>query len=156
MESVFKSVHHPRGRSAELVYTQALVKPVGVCVTPLMVGATASALQGDPILGYLVWGGPVALIVASLWTHFLLSSTPAELRLQSGQVALRSVQDVVLDRPPNWDPLYSVRVSPESVEISVRWNTQEFRQQNWPEYNQLRERAKNEFRQQGQTESSPQ
>lgn len=141
VKKVFKSVHHPRGRSSGRVYTEALVKPIGACLSPIMIGATAAALQGNPVLEYLLWGAPAALVIATLWTHFLLASTPAELHLQSGRVALRSIQDVVLGRPPDWNPLYNVRVSPESVEISVRWNTQMFRPRDWPEYEQLRDAA---------------
>lgn len=153
VQTVFKSVHHPQGRSRGLVYTEALVKPIGACMSPLMIGATASALQGNPVLGYLVWGVPLALVVATFWTHFLLSSTPAELHLQSGQVALQSVHDVLLDRPPDWHPLYNVRVTPEYTEISVRWNTRICRRKEWPEYEQLRDTAKEAFHPQGRPQS---
>lgn len=151
---MFKSVHHPEGRAPGFVYTEALIKPIGACMSPLMVGATASALQGNPILGYLVWGVPAALVVATLWTHFRLSSTPAELRLRSGQVALRSVQDVILNRAPTWKPLYNVRVSAEYLEISVRWNTQMVRRTEWPEYERLRDAAKQAFHPQNHPRSS--
>lgn len=145
MQTVFKSVYHPDGRTPGLVYTEALVKPIGACMSPLMIGATAAALQGDPVLGYLIWGVPAAFVVATLWTHFRLSSTPAELHLRSDQVALQSVQDVILNREPEWDPLYNVRVSAEYLEISVRWNTQRFRRREWPNYDRLRETATEAF-----------
>ena len=118
-----------------------------------MVGATASALQGNPVLGYLIWGVPVALLVATLWTHFRLSTTPAELHLRSGQVALRSIQDVLLNRSLNWLPLYNVRVSPDYTEISVRWNTRIFRRTEWPAYDRLRDAAKQAFHPQRPPES---
>lgn len=154
VQTVFKSVHHPDGRPPGLVYTEALVKPIGACTSPLMIGATASALQGAPILGYLVWGVPAAFVVAMFWTHFRLSSTPAELHLRSGQVALQSVQDVILDRAPDWDPLYNVRVSAEYLEISVRWNTQMFRRREWPNYDHLRDAAKEAFHPQARPRSA--
>lgn len=156
MQTVFKSVHHPEDQSSGRVYTETLVKPIGACLSPIMIGAAASALQGNPVIGYLLWGVPAALFIATLWTHFLLSSTPAEVHLRSGRVALRSIQDVVLDRSPDWNPLYNVRVSPESVEISVRWTTRIFRPRNWPEYDRLREAAEQAYhpRQRPQSSSS--
>jgi hypothetical protein len=114
-------------------------------MAPLMIGASASALQGNPVLGYLIWGVPIALVVATLWTHFRLSSTPAELHLRGGQIALRSVQDVLLNRPLTWLPLYNVRVSPDDVEIAVRWNTLICRRSEWPEYESLQDAAQQTF-----------
>lgn len=110
-----------------------------------MIGATAAALQGQPIWGYLVWGFPTALVIASLWTHFRLSSTAAELHLRSSQIAIQSVQDVLLDRSPTWHPLHNVRVGPEYTEVSVGWSTQICRRQDWPEYERLRNAAQEAF-----------
>jgi hypothetical protein len=142
---VFKSRDHPQGRPRGLVYTNALVKPIAACVTPLMIGATAAALQGQSVWGYLVWGFPGALLVATLWTHFRLSTIPAEVHFRPGQVAIRSLQDVLLGRSPSWNPLYNVQVAPEETEISVGWNTVVCRRAQWPEYAELREAAQQAF-----------
>ena len=139
--TVFKSSNHPEGRPRGLVYTQALVQPIGACTAPLMIGATAAALQGQPAWGYLVWGFPAALLVATLWTHFRLSSTPAELHFRPGQVSIRSVQDVLTKRPLEWHPLHNVRAAPEYTEISVGWNTQICRRRDWQQYEKLKETA---------------
>lgn len=103
-----------------------------------MIGATAAALQGHPVWGYLVWGLPSAILVATLWTQFTLSTTPAELHLRPGQVAVRSIYDVLRNRPENWNPLYNVEVSHAYLEISVGWNTHVFRRTDWPKYERLR------------------
>lgn len=145
MQTVFKSRDHPSGKPKGLVYTQALARPIGACTAPIMIGATAAALQGDPILKYLIWGFPTALIVATLWTHFRLSSTPAELHLRSGQVAIRSIQDVLLDRSLTWRPLHNVRTGREYTEVSVGWSTQICRRADWPRYEELRETAQEAF-----------
>lgn len=146
MATVFKSKNHPKGRPRTLVYTQALVQPIGACTAPLMIGATAAALQGRPAWGYLVWGFPVALFVATLWTHFYLSSTTAEVHLRSGQIAIRSIQDVLGDRPLDWHPLHNVRATPDYTEISVGWSTQVCRREEWPEYEQLKTAAQQALR----------
>jgi hypothetical protein len=143
--TVFKSRDHPKGRPKGYVYTKALARPIGACTAPLMIGATAAALQGELILGYLLWGLPSALVVASLWTHFRLSSTPAELHLRSGQVAVQSIQDVLLDRDPSWHSLHKVKVGPEYTELSMGWTTRICRRSNWPEYEKLREAAQQAF-----------
>jgi len=155
VQTVFKSRHHPKERSRGLVYTDALVRPIGACTTPLMIGATAGALQGHLVWGYLVWGFPTALVIATLWTHFRLSSTTAELHLRSGQVAIQSVQDVLLERSPSWHPLHNVRVGPEYIEVSVGWSTQICRRRDWPQYERLRSAAKEAFYPQQSPANSP-
>lgn len=149
MQTVFKSRSHPKGRPRGIVYTQALIRPIGACTAPLMIGATAAALQGQPVWGYLVWGLPAALLVATLWTHFRLSSTTAELHVRPGEIAIRSIQDVLVDRPLSWHPLHRVRSAPEYTEISVGWNTHICRRSDWPQYEQLRDATQQAFRAHG-------
>lgn len=142
---MYKSTHHPDDTPRGVVFTQALARPLGVCTVPIMIGATASALQGNPIWAYLTWGLPAALLVATLWAHFTLRRTVAEIRLRSGQAAVRSVQDVLNDRPPQWHPLFKVRATTWYLEVSLGWNTYEFRPKQWPEYNELTESARQAF-----------
>jgi hypothetical protein len=106
-----------------------------------MIGATAAALQGHPVWAYLVWGLPAALIIASIWTQFALSTTPAEVHLQPGQCAVRSILDVLRDVPPNFHPLYNVRVTPWQTELALGWNTEVCARSDWPEYSELRKAA---------------
>jgi hypothetical protein len=142
VRSTFRSVAHPDGRPARVVYAQWIVAPLGACTLPIMIGATASALEGNPVWGYLVWGFPVALIAASIWTHFSLATTPAELHLRAGQCAVQSVYDVLYDRPLRWSTLYDVRVSTDLLEISVGWTTRVCRRTEWPEFSRLREASR--------------
>jgi len=146
VSTVFKSRRHPEGRSAGLVYTRALVGPIGACTTPLMIGATAAALQGHPVWGYLVWGFPTAIVVATVWTQFTLSNTLAEIHLRPGQVALKSIYDVLRNRSQTWSPLYNVQASQTYIEISVGWTTHIFRRKDWPRYERLREAAQQAYR----------
>jgi len=141
VQRVFKSRYHPKGRPPGLVYTQALVKPIGACMTPLMIGATAAVLQEERVWGYLVWGLPSALLIATLWTHFRLSSIAAEIHIRPGQVAVRSIQDVLLGRPIDWSPLHNVKASPDEVELSVGWTTHICRRADWTNYKTLGDAA---------------
>ncbi len=127
------------------MFTRVLARPLGVCTIPIMIGATASALQGQPIWSYVAWGLPAALLVATLWAHFTLRRTVAEIRLRPGQAAVRSVRDVLRDHPPQWHPLYKVRATSWYLEVSLGWNTYEFHPQQWPDYEGLQEGARQAF-----------
>lgn len=110
-----------------------------------MIGATASALQGQPVWLYLAWGFPAALLVATFWAHFTLRRTIAEIQLRSGQAAVRSVQDVLSGQSSTWHPLFKVRTTPWHTEVSVGWNTYELAPRDWPEYEELRDAAREAF-----------
>lgn len=120
-----------------------------------MIGATAAVLQEQRVWGYLVWGLPSALLIATLWTHFRLSSIAAEIRVRPGQVAVRSIQDVLLDRPADWNPLHNVKVSPNEVELSVGWSTHICRRGDWVNYRTLSDAAQQAFRPERQSASPP-
>ena len=141
MHTVFQSIHHPEDTPSSLVYARALVAPIGACTTPVMIGAAATALQGQPVWAYLVWGFPAALLVASVWTQFALSTTAAEVHLKPGQCAIRSVQEVLRDTPPEFHPLFNVRTTPSRIEIALGWDTQICARSDWPEYGRLRDAA---------------
>jgi hypothetical protein len=111
-----------------------------------MIGATAAALQEQPVWGYLVWGLPTALVLATVWTHFRLSSLSAEIHLRPGQVAIQSIQDILRGQPLDWHALNNVQVSPGELEISVGWSTEICRPRDWPNYRRLRESAQHAFR----------
>lgn len=142
MHKTFRSVHHPADRPTGLVYVRELAGPIGACTLPVMIAATASALQGHLIWGYLLWGLPTALGVASIWTQFSLSTTTAELHFRPGQCATRSVHDVLYDRSLQWHPLYNVKGSPGQIELSIGWTTRTYRQRNWPDFPDLRSAAR--------------
>jgi hypothetical protein len=127
---------------------------MGACVAPIMIGATAAALQGHPVWGYLVWGFPLALAVATLWTHFRLSTLPAEIRIRPGQVTVRSIQDVLLERSLHWHPLYNVEAGPGELKISVGWNTEICRREDWFDFSQLRETTQQAFEPRARPSSS--
>lgn len=111
-----------------------------------MIGATTSALLNQPIWAYLVWGLPAAIALATVWTRFSLSRTVAEIALRPGQAALRSVYDVLQDRPLSWEPIYKVRATSWNTEVSVGRTTHVLQPKDWPDYEALREGAKNAFR----------
>lgn len=119
-----------------------------------MIGATTSALLGQPIWAYLVWGLPIAIALATVWTHFTLSRTIAEVGLRPGQAAFRSVYDVLLDRPYEWKPVLNVRTTSWHVELSAGRTTYELQADRWPDYDALRDAALQSFQAESSASSS--
>lgn len=145
MSTTFKSIHHPGDTPWGIVYTRFLARPLAVCTIPLMIGATTSALLDQPVWGYLVWGLPAALALATIWTHFTMARTIAEVGFRSGQAAFRSVYDVLRGQPPEWKPLFNVRTTSWHIEISVGRTTYMLQLEQWPNYDALRDAARQSF-----------
>jgi hypothetical protein len=111
-----------------------------------MIGATTSALLDQSVWGYLVWGLPVAIGLSTVWTHFTMSRTIAEVGFRSGQAALRSVHDVLTERPYEWKPILSVRATSLRIEISIGRTTHMLYPNQWPKYDALQDAARQSFR----------
>ncbi|MFB6271859.1 MAG: hypothetical protein ABEL51_03090 [Salinibacter sp.] len=106
-----------------------------------------SALLGTPVLPYLVWGLPAAIALATVWTHFSMSRTVAEVGFRSGQAALRSVYDVLQNQPLDWKPIFNVRTTSWHLELSVGRTTYEMTPKQWHEYETLCDTARRSFTQ---------
>ena len=94
----------------------------------------------------------MAIALATIWAHFSISRTIAEVWFRPGQAALRSVYDVLRDRPPDWKPVFNVRTTSWYVELSVGRATYMLQIDQWPDHVSLRNAARESF--QPQTESS--
>lgn len=143
--TVFKSTNHPGDTPPGIVYTRFLARPLGVCTVPLMIGATTSALLGEPIWAYLVWGLPAAIGLATVWAHFSMARTLAEVAIQPGQAAFRSVYDVLRGNPRDWEPIYNVQSTSWNLELSVGRTTYELKPKQWPNYETLTDAARQSF-----------
>ena len=143
-QRTFKSVHHPDGTPAALVYGRALARPLLACALPVMIGALAVALQGRDALAFVVAGLPAALLVATAWTHFHLRRTPAEIRVRIAphkgpdEAAVRSVADC-LGRlaAPNWRPVLDLRLTKTAIQTSIGRTTYELSHAAWPDHDAL-------------------
>lgn len=144
--TVFESTYHPNETPWGLVFTRFFARPLGVCTIPLMVGATTSALLKQPIWAYLVWGLPAAIVLATVWTHFTLKRTLAEVSFRPGQAAVRSVYDVLHDQPRVWEPIFNVRTTSWNTELAVGRTTYLLQPDQWSDYKALRDAARQSFR----------
>lgn len=112
---------------------------MAACVLPIMIAATVSVLQLGVAWPYVAWGLPGAFAVATLWTYFTLGRRLAEVRVQRQTAALRSVLDVLYDRPPDWEPLFDVRVTPDTAIVAVGWDSVRFARRDWPRFDALQD-----------------
>jgi len=138
----FQSRHHPGSAPRGLVYARRLAGPLGACTLPLMIGATVAALLGEAVWPFLVWGLPAALLVATGWARFALSTTTASVHLREGKCAIESVHDVLRNRSRTWEPLYGIRESSGDIELYLEWTTYVLRPADWPEFASLRTAAR--------------
>lgn len=119
-ERNFQSASHPRGASAALVYSRAMVRPLSMTLIPVMVAALAAILAEQRIWPHVFWGAGLALAVAWSWAQFQMRRTLAEVRVRPSQqaAAVRSVRGVLRGTPPDWHPI--VRVRPERMPPALR------------------------------------
>lgn len=134
----FRSIHHPEGAPAALVYGRALARPLLFCATPVMLGALAAALQGGPVLRFLWIGLPAALLAATAWTHFRLGRTLAEIHVREDAAALRTVAACLWsDAPPAWQPVHDLRVTDSLIQTSIGHQAYELPRAEWPNHEVL-------------------
>ncbi len=136
--AVFKSIHHPGDTPAALVYGQALVAPLGFFTLPVMIAATAAALQHRPLLPFLAWGLPAALLAATVWTRFRLGATAAEVRVRNHQASVRSVHDCLGAAPDDhWQWIHEIRSGSDALIVTMGFETHRFHYDAWPEHRAL-------------------
>lgn len=143
MRVSFHSVHHPEGLPATHVVGRALVKPVAACVVPVMIGATVAVLQWTSAWPYFSVGLPVALGLASVWTHFTLRRTPAALHLRPGEAAVQSVYDVLRGHPIDWHPVLDARLTHSKTHLTLGLDTQTLTRSTWAEFDDIQDAVRN-------------
>ena len=92
---------------------------------------------------------------SSSTSYTLRTAAWPELRFRSGQAAVRSVYDVLLERPPEWKPIFNVRTTSWHVELSVGRITYELQVNAWPGYDGLQKAARQSFTSEASSSASP-
>ncbi|GIV61146.1 MAG: hypothetical protein KatS3mg044_0012 [Rhodothermaceae bacterium] len=134
---VFRSTEHPGGASPALVYGRALVRPIGACMLPVMIGALLAVLEGAAALPWLVAGFPAALVTAMLWTHLRLRTTPAEVQVVPGGAALRSVWECARDLPARTARILDLRTTPDALLVTLDYTSYALPYRAWPDHEAL-------------------
>lgn len=103
-----------------------------------MLGALAAVLQGRAALEFLWIGLPAALLIATLWTHFHLRRTLAEIRVREGAAALRTVAECLWSSsPPAWQPVHDLRTTGTVIQTSIGHQAYELPHAEWPDHEAL-------------------
>ena len=134
---IFKSQAHPGATAWQYVYGRALVRPLGVCMLPIMIGALVTVLQGLPALTYLTVGFPAALVVSVLWTLFRMQTTVAEIHVRPGAAAVRSVWECLRARPLRWMLIFKLRTATTALTLALGDTTYELDRAAWPDADAL-------------------
>ena len=133
----FTSTAHPGTAPWQWVYARAVVRPLAVCMLPVMLGGLATVLQGFPALAYLIIGFPAAIIVAVGWTFFRMHALLAEVYVRPGEAAVRTVWETLRARPLRWMPIFELRAAPSTLTLALGDAAYELHRTAWPEVDTL-------------------
>ena len=135
---IYRSAYHPGTASAAIVFARSHIRPIAVCLLPIMIVASIGVLtKVDPLL-FLAWSVPVAYVLATWWTFFSLTRRTAELHVGAGAARTRSVWDVARRRQtPAWLPVLGVKQTGYSLLVSIGHAVEELRPDEWAEFDEL-------------------
>ncbi len=136
---LFKSQAHPGDATAQVIYGRTLIRPLGICMLPIMIGALVTVLQGFPALTYLTVGFPAALVASMLWTLFRMQTTVAEIHMRPGAAAVRSVWECLHAQPLRWMPIFELRTATTTLTLGLGDTTYELDRTAWPDADLLLE-----------------
>lgn len=130
---IFISRAHPGDASAPAVFASAVVRPLAACMLPLMVVTLVDVLQGGSVVAYIGFAYPLALLVATLVTGFLLRTRPAELHVTADAAAVRTVWECLTDAPYGFGPVVDLRQQRDGFVVTIGHTTFEERAADWPD-----------------------
>lgn len=129
----FRSLAHPGGAPAAAVFGAAVVRPLAACMLPLMVVTLVDVLRGGGAVAYVGVAYPLALVVATVVTGFLLRTRPAELHVTDDAAAVRTVWECLDDAPLRFGPVVDLRRHRDGFVVTLGHTTYEERDADWPE-----------------------
>lgn len=138
VRQVFFSAHHPGGRSKPAVAGAGLVRPLGFCMLPVMIGALVSMLQGFAALPFLTIGAPIAAICALAWTWIQIRGEACEIHIHDDSVAIRSLFDAALPSTRlEWKRVIHVEVDGTRADVTHGLSSLRIEQKSWPEWTDI-------------------
>jgi hypothetical protein len=136
---IFRSTGHHGDASLPLAFGRALVPPIALIMSTLMVFTLVGVLTGQRILAFVVVGYPAGLVAASLWAAFRIRSTVAEIRVFDGFVSVRTTWDSASGAPDVWQPVVDLRKSRRTLYLTAGLTSYELSDDEWPELQELLE-----------------
>lgn len=136
--SIFRSTAHPGPASARMVFADALLTPLALCMLPVMLGVLVVALQRGAV-GPLLWlGFPGAFGIALILTFYYLQTTIAEIYVGETMVALRTVYDCMKgQRRLRWRPVLELRTNASLLILTLNDADYYLAKRAWPEADAL-------------------
>lgn len=132
---VYFSIHHPGGRSKAAVAGTALVRPLGFCMLPVMIGALFSMLQGFAALPYLTLGFPIALCCAAGWTWLHVRRLICEIHIYDDSVAVRTLHEAAHPASDiEWKRILAITTKAGHADITLGLTSIRLDQDVWPEW----------------------
>lgn len=129
---VFRSIHHPGDASPVGLFTQWLIRPLAVCMLPVMILMLVEVLQGRDVLRYVLYAFPAAIVLASAWTAFRMRAATAEIVVSGPYAEIRTVLDVLSRRPRNpWRMVLDVRKSDDHFQVAIGESVFEMPDEEW-------------------------
>jgi hypothetical protein len=130
----YRAVRHPQGAGRPFLLARSVIRPLGLFTLPVMVAALVAVLQQRPVLPYVYYAFPAAVVMAVIWTHFEVRFRIVEVHIRAGFVALRSQWEAA-DPPAavDWEPLFEVRRAQTYLTVAAGSQAVEFHLDDWPE-----------------------
>lgn len=136
--ATFHSILHPGSMPLRWAYTMALIRPLMLCMLPVMIAALLAVLQGFPALVYLTVGFPIATLVAMLWTLFRMQAALAEIHVRPGAAAVVTVWRAAGSKQKLvWQPIYEIRTHAKEVSFGLGDANYELDRSRWPDADAL-------------------
>ena len=133
----YTSVHHPGEASRTLVAARAQSGPVAFAFLVVMVVSLAAVLQGVAVLRPLLVVVPLAYLVAAMGGLYTVQKQTAEIAVDGGRAAIRSVWDASGDGAVVLGPVHSVLPRQEGLVVGVGDEVVTLRPEEWPEFERL-------------------
>ena len=110
-----------------------MVRPLAVCMLPVMIVTLVVVLQGLPVTVAAGVGGPLAVLCAAAWTAFRLRMTVAELVVAPALAGYRTVWECASEHPgPVLQPLLEVRREPTGTYVALGTESLRLDDADWP------------------------
>jgi hypothetical protein len=138
VEAVFRSRSHPMDVSRAALFGTALVRPLGVSMVPIMIGALIAMLEGRPPIPWLYLGFPLAMAVSAAWTVLQLRRETVELRVMAESVQAYSAWEAATPRASVGRlALVDIRREGGLLSLTIGHDTRVLELSRWPDANAL-------------------
>ena len=130
----YRSVYHPGEASRAVVAARAQSLPVAVVFLVVMIGSLSAVLQGVDVLRPLLWIVPAAYAAAAAMGMYAVQRRPAEVVVDGGRAALRSVWEASGGRPAVLVRVHSALPRREGLVVGIGDEVVTLRPEDWPEF----------------------